>query len=194
MITERQLEQYPKKIKLSDGDVITIRLMRADDVKSLHAFFLNVSESVRMLFKHRVVDLKVLRGWCKDIDPDRILPLLAWRGSKIIAYAALHQKLGGWKRHIGSLRLAMDMDHRRKEIALIMLGELVEIARHCGLEKLQAEIMGDHKLTRRSLAELGFNELLVLPDYAKDIHANTHDFVLMGRQLVTDEDYAYAGD
>lgn len=194
MITERLLDQYPKKAKLSDGRDITIRPLREDDLKALHAFFLNVSESVRMLFKQRVVDLKVLRGWCKEIDHDRILPLLAWRGNKVIAYAALHQKLGGWKRHIGNLRLAMDMDHRRKEIAVIMLGELVEIARHCGLEKLQAEIMGDHKLTRRSLAELGFSELLVLPDYAKDIHANTHDYVLMGRHLMTDEDYAYAGD
>jgi hypothetical protein len=194
MINEHTLEQYPRKVKLADGPTITLRPLRADDVKALHTFFLNVSESVRMLFTHRVVDAKTIRQWCRKIDYGHILPLLAWRGNKIVAYATLDQKLGGWKRHIGSIRLAMDMDNRRKELAVTMISELIGLARHAGLEKLQSEIMGDHRLTRRALAELGFSELLVLPDYAKDIHANTHDYVLMGRQLVTDEDYTYAGD
>ncbi len=188
------LERYPKKITLKDGTAITIRPLRPGDEKAFHQFFLSVSESVRMLYKERVVDAKVIRRWCRKLDYGRILPLMAWRGNKIIADASLHQKLGGWKRHIGQLRLAMHMDFRNKDLAVAMLGELVDISKHFGLEKLQAELMGDHRLTRRALAELGFSELLVLPDYTKDLHANTHDYVLMGRQLVTEEDFAYAGD
>jgi acetyltransferase len=194
MNLEYMLEQYPKKVTLKDGTPLTIRPLRADDVKAFHKFFVNVSETVRMLYKDRVVDIKVIRAWCRRIDYGRILPLLAWHGNKIVADATLHQKLGGWRRHIGRVRLAMHMEYRNKDLALIMMGELIDVARRAGLEKLQAELMGEHRLTRRALSELGFSELLVLPDYAKDLHANTHDYVLMGRHLVTEDDYTCAGD
>jgi hypothetical protein len=75
-----------------------------------------------------------------------------------------------------------------------MLNELITIARHLGLEKLEAELQDDHRLTRRALGELGFSEMMVARDYVKDMHAITHDYILMGRQLITDEEWTGAGD
>ncbi len=40
---------------------------------------------------------------------------------------------------------------------------------------------------------LGFSQLVNLPDYVKDMQAITHDYVLMGQDLVTDEEYAGMG-
>ena len=37
---------------------------------------------------------------------------------------------------------------------------------------------------------LGFSTLARLPDYVKDMQAVTHDYVLMGLDLITDEEYA----
>jgi hypothetical protein len=37
---------------------------------------------------------------------------------------------------------------------------------------------------------LGFSKLLRLEDYVKDMQAITHDYVLMGLHLKTDEEYA----
>lgn len=140
------------------------------------------------------MDRKVIRRWCRQIDYGRILPLLAFHRNRAVVCASLHQQLGGWKRHIGHIRLAMHASFRTKEVAIVMLSQLVEIAREIGLEKLEAELMGDHRLTRRAFAELGFSEMLTVPDYTKDMQAITHDYVLMGRQLVTDEEFAGAGD
>jgi hypothetical protein len=42
-------------------------------------------------------------------------------------------------------------------------------------------------------ALLGFSELLRLSDYVKDMQAVTHDYVLMGLDLKTDEEYAGVG-
>ena len=40
---------------------------------------------------------------------------------------------------------------------------------------------------------LGFSELTRLASYVKDMQAITHDYVLMGLDLVTDEEFASAG-
>ena len=40
---------------------------------------------------------------------------------------------------------------------------------------------------------LGFQVLVTLPDYVKDMQAITHDYVLMGLDLKTDEEYAGVG-
>jgi hypothetical protein len=41
-------------------------------------------------------------------------------------------------------------------------------------------------------AMLGFSELLRLEDYVKDMQAIKHDYVLMGFDLTTDEEYTCA--
>ena len=40
---------------------------------------------------------------------------------------------------------------------------------------------------------LGFTELIRLPGYVKDMQATTHDYVVMGLNLETDEEYAGMG-
>jgi len=42
-------------------------------------------------------------------------------------------------------------------------------------------------------AMLGFSQLLRLEDYVKDMQAITHDYILMGLDLRTDEEYAGVG-
>jgi hypothetical protein len=42
-------------------------------------------------------------------------------------------------------------------------------------------------------AMLGFSQLLRLEDYVKDMQAISHDYVLMGLELKTDEEYAGVG-
>lgn len=187
------LEQYPKTVQLKDGSQVTLRPLRSTDEKNFHEFFCAVPETERLLFKHRVTDPAVIRDWCQRIDYGRILPLLALQGDKIIADASLHQQLGGWKRHIGRISVVVHPVHRAKGLAKILVGQLIDIARNVGLEKLEAEFMGEQAAARRVFAELGFHEMLVLPDYVKDMQAISHDYVLMGRHIITEEEYAGAG-
>jgi GNAT superfamily N-acetyltransferase len=139
-----------------------------------------------------VTELAVIRDWCQHIDYGKILPLLAVDGDKIVADASLHQTLGGWKRHIGRLSVVTHPKYRGKGIAGILVSELIDIARNIGLEKLEAEFLGEQKAARRVFQERGFNELLVLEDYVKDMQAIAHDYVLMGRHIITDEEYTSA--
>jgi acetyltransferase len=190
---ELYLEQYPKDIELKDGFKCTLRPLKSTDEMSFHEFFLAVPTQERMFIKHRVTEPSVIHDWCSNIDYGRNLPLLAVHEGQIIADATLHQQLGGWKRHIGRVSVLVHPKFRGRGLAKTMIVEIVEMARHQGLEKIEAEFIGDQETAVKMFAMLGFSALCRLPDYVKDMQAVTHDYILMGLDLVTDEEYAGMG-
>jgi hypothetical protein len=62
-----------------------------------------------------------------------------------------------------------------------------------GLEKVEAEFIGEQEAAIHMFAMLGFSQLLRLEDYVKDMQAIRHDYVLMGLDLHGDEEYAGMG-
>src|SRR5215813_2699689 len=193
MSLEFELQKYPKDIKLKDGSKSRLRPLRKDDEKDFHAFFQAVPEAERMFIKHRVTEPQVIRDWCQNIDLGRNLPLLALMDRQIIGDATLHQQLGGWKRHIGRVSVLVHPKYRGRGLARALVSEIVSIARHVGLEKVEAEFIGGQEAAIKMFALLGFSNLIRLEDYVKDMQAISHDYVLMGVDLKVDEDYAGVG-
>jgi ribosomal protein S18 acetylase RimI-like enzyme len=190
MSLEFELQKYPKDIKLKDGSKARLRPLRKDDEKGFHEFFSAVPEPERMFIKHRVQDPQVIRDWCQNIDLHRNLPLLAVMDGKIVGDATLHQQLGGWKRHIGRVSVLVLPHYRGRGLARALISEIVALARSLGLEKVEAEFIGEQEAAVKMFELLGFSKLLRLEDYVKDMQAITHDYVLMGLHLKTDEEYA----
>lgn len=193
MLLEQILEAYPKEIQLKDHTACAVRPLEATDEKAFHEFFLDVPERERMFIKHRVTELEVIRDWCRNIDLGRNLPLLAIRQGRIVADATLHQQLGGWKRHIGRISVLVLPDHRGRGLARALVSEAVEIARHIGLDRVEAEFIGEQEAAMKVFGLLGFTTLVRLPDYVRDMQALPHDYILMGLELKTDEEYAGMG-
>jgi len=193
MSLEFELQKYPKEIKLKDNSKCKLRPLRKDDEKGFYAFFQAVPEAERMFIKHRVADPEVIRSWCQNIDLGRNLPLLAMMDGKIVGDATLHQQLGGWKRHIGRVSVLVLPQYRGRGLARALIGEIVSIARHLSLEKVEAEFIGGQEAAIKMFAMLGFSNLVRLEDYVKDMQAISHDYVLMGLDLKTDEEYAGMG-
>ncbi|HEX3799423.1 MAG TPA: GNAT family N-acetyltransferase [Verrucomicrobiae bacterium] len=192
MSIELALQKFPKDIKLKEGFKCRSRPLRRDDEKAFHEFFLGVPVTERMFIKHRVTEPETIRNWCQTIDLGRVLPLLAVLDGKIIGSATLHQQLGGWKRHIGRLSVLVHPQFRGRGLARALVSEILSIARNSGLEKAEAEFIGEQEAAMKVFALLGFRELMRLEDYVKDMQAVTHDYVLMGLELKTDEEYAAA--
>lgn len=190
---ELELQKYPKVVTLKDGTKVTLRPLRRDDEKDFHKLFLGIPEPERMFIKHRVTNLEVIRDWCRNIDYGRNLPLVALIGGKIIGDATLHQQLGGWKRHIGRVSVLVHPEFRGRGLARALVSEIIEIARSAGLEKVEAEFIGEQETAIKMFAMLGFSQLLRLEEYVKDMQAVAHDYILMGLELKTDEEYAGVG-
>ncbi len=190
---ELELQKFPKTIKLKDGKKATLRLLQADDEKDFHKLFLDIPEQERMFIKHRVQDIKVIRDWCRNLDVGRNLPLVALIDKKIVGVATLHQRLGGWKRHIGRVSVLVHPEFRGRGLARTLINETLDIARSAGLERVEAAFIAEQEAALKMFAILGFNQLVRLDDYVKDMTAITHDYVLMGLDLRTDEEYAGVG-
>jgi len=189
---ELELQKFPKVVTLKDGKKATLRPLRRDDEKDFHKLFLGIPETERMFIKHRVTDLEVIRDWCRNIDYGRNLPLVALIGGKVIGDATLHQQLGGWRRHIGRVSVLVHPEFRGRGLARALVGEIIEIARSAGLERVEAEFIGEQDAAVKMFAMLGFSQLLRLEDYVKDMQAISHDYILMALELKTDEEYASA--
>lgn len=192
MSLEMALEEYPRDVALK-GLSCTLRPLEATDELAFHEFFLAVPHQERMFIKHRVTEPEVIRGWCQNIDLGRNLPMLACTNGQIIGDATLHQQLGGWKRHVGRVSVLIHPKFRGRGLAKALVSEVIGIARQVGLEKVEAEFIGEQEAAMKVFALLGFTTLARLPDYVKDMQAVTHDYVLMGLDLKTDEEYAGMG-
>jgi N-acetylglutamate synthase-like GNAT family acetyltransferase len=190
---ELELQKFPKTVKLKDATKATLRPLRREDEKELHQLFLDIPEQERMFIKHRVQDVAVIRDWCRNIDVGRNLPMLGLVDHKIVGVATLHQRLGGWKRHIGRVSVLVHPKFRGRGLARTLVNEIMDIARRAGLEKVEAAFIAEQEAAMKMFAMLGFNQLVRLDDYVKDMQAITHDYVLMGLELKTDEEYASAG-
>jgi ribosomal protein S18 acetylase RimI-like enzyme len=83
--------------------------------------------------------------------------------------------------------------YRGRGLARALVAEIVSVARNLGLEKVEAEFIGGQEAAIKMFALLGFSNLVRLEDYVKDMQAITHDYVLMGLDLKTDEEYAGVG-
>ena len=193
MSFELALKEIEPTFTTDDGIEVQIRPLEAGDEKALLGFFKNLPEPEVMFFKRRVRDPEVIKQWCENIDLYARLPLLALHEGKVIAVASLLQNNGGWKRHIGRISQSILPKYRQKGIAGKLVQELVDVARMAGLQKVEAEFIDKQEGGQKRFALLGFTHLMRLEDYVQDMQAIQHDYVLMGMDLKTDEEYAGMG-
>ena len=190
---ELELHRFPQPVTLKENQQATVRPLKKTDEKELHQLFLDIPEHERMFIKHRVTDLKVIHEWCQQIDFGRNLPLVALIGGRLVGVATLHQQLGGWKRHVGRVSVLVHPKFRGRGLATSLVEIINDIARRAGLEKVEAEFIGEQVGAMKMFALLGFGELVRLEDYVKDMQAIPQDYILMGLNLKTDEEYTGVG-
>ena len=190
MSLEYALERFPLTVRLRDGTECMVRPWAKKDELKLQKFFQAVPEAERLFIKKQVTDRKLLHEWCCRADFEQNLPLLMLHGQKVIGEVTLHQRLGGWKRHIGMVTVLTHPEYRGRDVAKILLEEIVKVAGHLGLKSLEVELNGERQVAIRAMEHLGFHQLYRLPDYVLDMESRPHDYVVMGLDLRVEEEYA----
>ena len=177
---------YPRAIILKDGSEVCLRPLKKDeDEDALLAFFSRVSEKDRWYLVDDVADPDLVRTWAREINPKKILPIVAVTGEgQILAVATLHRYTHGSRKHIGRIRLVVDGDYRNKRLGTYMLLDMIQLAMDLGLGLLRTQfIRGVEDKAIRAARRLDFFEQAVLPDYAKDHRGNNYDLVIMIKRL-----------
>ncbi len=177
---ERILSRYPREVVLRDGSRVTLRPLEEKDLEKLYQFFLNdVSEDDLMLLKDNVKDYYVVEKWCKNLDFDRVFPLVAVAGDgTIVGNATLHHREYGWSRRVAKVRVLTCVHCRGVGLGTAMVRELLEVAQLMGMEKVMAEVLSSQKAAMDALEKLGFQKVACIPDLARDYKGNSHDLCI----------------
>lgn len=174
---------YPKRMQLQTGTVVTIRPMVKEDAGKLYAFFARVPREDRLFLRDDVAKREVIDGWARELDYEKVLPLLAVVGDNIVGDATLHRRKAGWTSHVGKVRIVIDKDYRGKGLGTLLIEELITIAKKAGLEILVAELMENQTAAIAAFKNLGFAQEAFLQNYVKDQAGRDHHLVVLIRRL-----------
>jgi hypothetical protein len=175
-VLEFALDRFPLELCLPDGLEVKIRPLDQYDEVAFQEFMLAIPSAERLFIKDRVSDKSLFHRWCNEIDYESNLPLLAFDNDRLAAVGTLHQRHGGWRRNIGSVSVLPHPDYRGQGLVNALIFELIDISRHDGLEKFEAEFIGEREDGIRVFLIAGFDELVRLPAYAQDMEADYRDY------------------
>ena len=179
------LKEYPKEVTLRDGSKVILRVVVKEDEEALYQFFKGMSKEDRLYLRDDVANREVISGWMESIDYDKVLPILAVDGDKIVADATLHKNPHGWMRHVGEIRMSVAGSHRGRGLARIIAAEIFQQAVGFGLDKLVAEMLTIQKNAQRVFTRLGFKEEALLKDHGMDAAGKKHDLIIMSNDVTT---------
>ena len=106
------IEAYPKTILLRDETRVELRPLEEADKLRLLQFFERIPEAERFYLKENVTAPEVIKTWTANIDFERVIPIVALAGDRIIADATLHRSRAPARRHIGEFRVVVDPAYR----------------------------------------------------------------------------------
>jgi RimJ/RimL family protein N-acetyltransferase len=176
---------YRQLVTLRDGARVLLRPLTAGDRQALIDLFAVITEDERRYFRTNVKDPEVVGGWVDNMDYDRVLPIVAVIGDRIVGDATLHFHEGPY-RHMGEIRIFLAKDFRHRGLGVRMLNALIELAKRRNLYILQVEVVNDQPEIIRAFQNVGFvlksvsQEYFMLPD--GELRDLTHLVLRLRRQ------------
>jgi len=175
--------EYPKQAKLRDGTPIVLKPFERKDKDALLLFFQKLPEEDRLFLKDDVTDPAVVNRWAIELNYDKVFPILAWKGTEVVADATLHKNTGGWMKHVGTIRIAIARECQRQGMGSILANELFLHALKSGLEKIVAEMMETQEGAKKVFEKLGFKQEAVLRGHVRDQTGVRHDLLILTKDL-----------
>ena len=178
------IEAYPKTILLRDETRVELRPLEEADKLRLLQFFERIPEAERFYLKENVTAPEVIKTWTANIDFERVIPIVALAGDRIIADATLHRSRAPARRHIGEFRVVVDPAYREVGLGSRIIRELFEIAVELGLYKVSFELVAHREKAAILAAErAGFREVATLKGRIRDLWGNYQDLVVLEMPL-----------
>ena len=175
--------RFPQELALRDGRRVLIRPFTENDTRALWEFFQRLPADVRRFAWENIDDPQVVKQWGRNVDYQKVLPLLAFDGSTVVADATLHRRQRGPLRRAGRLKWLLDPDYRGLGIGTSMVNTFISIAREQGLRHLTTLLVADFEADAvATLRDLGFDEL-ALEGYGTDPDGGIHDMVKLVMSL-----------
>lgn len=176
-------QKFPQEAVLRDERRVLIRPFAENDTQALWEFFQRLPAEVRRFAWDRIEDRSLVEGWGRNLDYDKVLPLLALHKDTIVADASLHRRENGPLRLVGRIKWLIHPDYRGAGLGTLLVNHFITIARGRGLHYLTCMLISDlERDAIRVLSDLGF-EATTFPGYGTDPDGNPHDMTKMILEL-----------
>lgn len=169
--------RFPLEAVLRDGQRLLVRPFEQRDTPALFEFFQGLPPEVRRFAWDDIEDRSLVENWGCNLDYEKVLPLIALDGSRIVADATLHRRGRGPLRLVGRIKWLFDPGYRGLGLGTTLVNAFIDIARSRGLRHLTCMLVaGAEDDAIRTLTELGFAPYTI-PGYGADPDGNPHDMV-----------------
>lgn len=175
--------RFPQEAVLRDGRRVLLRPFTKRDVGALHDFFQRIPEDTRRFAWDRVGDRATIERWGTDLDYEKVFPLLALSGGRIVGDATLHRRGVGPLRLSGRIKWTIDPEFRGVGLGSLLVNHFIDTARGLGLKHLNCMLITRLEADAvRVLADLGFQRYDI-PGYGVDPDGNPQDMTLLVLKL-----------
>jgi N-acetylglutamate synthase-like GNAT family acetyltransferase len=177
-------DQYPKTVRLEDGFELTLRPMTSQDGDRLYRFFVSLPESDRRYLRNDTVNRILIENWCRSLNYDKVLPILAENNGVLIANGTLHRETHGWSKHIGEIRMTIASPYQHRGIGRILTEEITWLARELGVERLMARVVTSRDYVINLFELNGFKQIAALKNFVKSVVDNSYkDIAILVKDL-----------
>ena len=173
------LSRYPKKVKVKGGETIVLRILAPTDEKELARFLAELPPEERLYFRDDVSNPRTVHQWCHNIDLNRVIPLVALQGERIVGDMTLHLQEHGWMRHLAEIRGVVKPELRRCGLGTAMIYEMLSIAQSLELERAVLELVKPQQRALMHFTSIGFGVEAVLKNWVRDFNGETQDLLLL---------------
>jgi RimJ/RimL family protein N-acetyltransferase len=137
----------PKKVRLRDGEEVTLRPEVASDLEPVWDMFSSLSAESLQYLPVRFTRERV-EGWFKEINYDRVLPILAFArtGEAVRVVASATLSFGGMEhnRHVATFGVTVHDDYQNRGLGTALTRYMAEIAGTKGLKRVTLEVVADN--------------------------------------------------
>jgi acetyltransferase len=180
---------FRQVVTLRDGARVLLRPLVPDDKKSLMDLFLPVPYEEARFMRHNINDPEVIADWATNIDYEKVFPVVAVVGDRIVGNATLHFQSGP-ARHRAEIRIFLAKDFRRRGLGGRLVQALVEIGKRRSLYLLEVQMVSNQVDVIKSMQKSGFEAKCTFEDYFILPDGELLDIIFMTMRLkAIDDDF-----
>ncbi len=181
--SQPQEHQFPKEIKLPDGQQPTFRLMTPADKKAILSFARSLPPDDLLFLRTDITEAAAVDDWTHNLEKDATITVIAQIGDEIVGYASLHHEQARWTRRVGELRLLLGPKYRGAGLGRRLAEEIFHIGERRGVKKMAAMMTPDQTGARAAFERLGFQVEALLQDWVVDRNGRPRDLLVMSHDV-----------
>ncbi len=185
MASSEIIQQYPKKLNLSDGRRFTIRVMEPNskDESAITRFASNLREEDLLYLRTDITDPAVVSQWIQNLRSGHTSTLIAEIDNEIAGYASVHREPAQWTRCVGELRVNAAQRFRGVGLGRTLVAQAFALGKSLGLRKLCGMLTPEQNGARTAFERLGFRVEASLQDWVQDRRGRFHDILVLTYEL-----------